>query len=103
MTKEDSNKKKIDIELDDTTVDGVYSNLVVINHSTSEFVLDFVIITPGAPKAKVKSRIILTPEHAKRLNYALNENISRFEQSSGEIKIKENKHIPIHFGPKGEA
>ena len=80
MTKEDSNKKKIDIELDDSTVDGVYSNLVVINHSTSEFVLDFVIITPGAPKAKVKSRIILTPEHAKRLNYALNENISRLEQ-----------------------
>ena len=76
MTKDESNKKKIDIELDDTTVDGVYSNLVVINHSSSEFVLDFVIITPGAPKAKVKSRIILTPEHAKRLNYALNENIS---------------------------
>ena len=103
MTKEDSNKKKIDIELDDSTVDGVYSNLVVINHSTSELVLDFVIITPGAPKAKVKSRIILTPEHAKRLNYALNENISRFEQSSGKIKIKENKNIPINFGPKGEA
>ncbi len=103
MTKEDSKKKKIDIEFDDSTVDGVYSNLVVINHSTSEFVLDFVIITPGAPKAKVKSRIILTPEHAKRLNYALNENISRFEQSSGKIKIKENKNIPINFGPKGEA
>tara|TARA_B100001121_G_scaffold48087_1_gene41473 strand:- start:316 stop:624 length:309 start_codon:yes stop_codon:yes gene_type:complete len=102
MTKE-SNKKKIDIELDNNTVDGVYSNLVVINHSSSEFILDFVIITPGASKAKVKSRVILTPEHAKRLNYALNENISRFEQTSGEIEIKENKNIPINFGPKGEA
>ena len=53
MTKE-SNKKKIDIELDNNTIDGVYSNLVVINHSSSEFILDFVIITSGAPKAKVK-------------------------------------------------
>ena len=102
MTKE-SNKKKIDIELDHNTIDGVYSNLVVINHSSSEFILDFVIITPGAPKAKVKSRVILTPEHEKRLKYALTENISRFEKSSGEIEIKENKNIPINFGPKGEA
>ena len=99
----ESNKKKIEIELDNNTVDGVYSNLVVINHSSSEFILDFVIITPGAPKAKVKSRVILTPEHAKRLNFALNENILKFEQSTGEIKIKENKNIPINFGPKGEA
>ncbi len=97
------NKNKIDIELDNETIDGVYSNLVVINHSASEFVLDFVIIVPGSPKAKVKSRVILTPEHAKRLNIALNENILRFEQSSGEIKLKENKNIPINFGPKGEA
>ncbi len=100
---EEPNKKKIDIELDNDTIDGVYSNLVVINHSSSEFILDFVIITPGATKAKVKSRVILTPEHAKRLNYALNENLMRYEQSSGEIKIKGNKNIPINFGPKGEA
>tara|TARA_B100000575_G_scaffold266003_1_gene243014 strand:+ start:13148 stop:13456 length:309 start_codon:yes stop_codon:yes gene_type:complete len=100
---EEPSKKKIDIELDNDTIDGVYSNLVVINHSSSEFILDFVIITPGATKAKVKSRVILTPEHAKRLNYALNENLIRYEQSSGEIKIKGNKNVPINFGPKGEA
>ena len=70
MTRE-PNKNKIDIQLDNETIDGVYSNLVVINHSASEFVLDFAIITPGAPKAKVKSRVILTPEHAKRFNEAV--------------------------------
>tara|TARA_B100001287_G_C22322718_1_gene362421 strand:+ start:93 stop:401 length:309 start_codon:yes stop_codon:yes gene_type:complete len=102
MTK-DSIKKSIDIELDNNTIDGVYSNLVVINHSSSEFVLDFVILTPGAPKARVKSRVILTPEHAKRLNFALNDNISRFEKTSGEIKIKENNNVPLNYGPKGEA
>ena len=103
MNKEEKGGTKIDIELDQSVAEGKYSNLVVINHSSSEFILDFVSIMPGSPKAKVKSRVILTPEHAKRLNYALNENISRFEQASGEIEIKENKNIPINFGPKGEA
>ena len=100
---EEKKQQGINIELSEETAEGVYSNLAIITHSSSEFILDYIRIMPGVPKGKVKSRIILTPEHAKRLNYALNENISRFEQSSGEIKIKENKNIPINFGPKGEA
>ena len=104
MSNSNSKKeKKINISIDENIADGEYSNLAIINHSNSEFIVDFISIMPASPKAKVKSRIILTPEHAKRLNFALNENILRFEQSSGEIKIKENKNIPINFGPKGEA
>ena len=64
MNKEEKGVTKIDIELDQSVAEGKYSNLVVINHSSSEFILDFVSIMPGSPKAKVKSRIIITPEHA---------------------------------------
>ncbi|WP_417358734.1 DUF3467 domain-containing protein, partial [Flavobacterium sp.] len=70
---------QINIELDEKTAEGIYSNLAIINHSASEFVVDFVTIMPGVPKAKVKSRIVLTPQHAKRLLKALGENIQRFE------------------------
>jgi hypothetical protein len=65
---------QINIELDENTAEGIYSNLAIINHSASEFVLDFVTIMPGVPKSKVKSRIILTPQHAKRLLKAMGEN-----------------------------
>ena len=71
---------QINIELDEQTAEGTYSNLAIINHSNSEFVVDFVTIMPGVPKAKVKSRIILTPQHAKRLLKALGENIQRFDK-----------------------
>ena len=70
---------QINIELDEQVAEGIYSNLAIINHSNSEFVVDFVTLMPGVPKAKVKSRIILTPQHAKRFLKALNENIHRFE------------------------
>ena len=70
---------QINIELDEKVAEGIYSNLAIINHSPSEFVLDFVTIMPGVPKSKVKSRIILTPQHAKRLLKALGENIHRFD------------------------
>jgi uncharacterized protein (DUF1778 family) len=102
----DSKQKKegqINIELDEATAQGTYSNLAIINHSVSEFVVDFINIMPGAPKAKVKSRIILTPQHAKRFVKALNENVSRFEDSHGEIKDYEQPPIPLNFGPTGEA
>ena len=72
---------QINIELDEKVAEGIYSNLAIINHSPSEFVLDFVTIMPGVPKSKVKSRIILTPQHAKRLLKALGENIHRFDQT----------------------
>ena len=102
---EDKKKKQpsINIELDEKTAEGIYSNLAIINHSVSEFVVDFVSIMPGTPKSKVKSRIILTPQHAKRLLKALNDNVKRFENSHGEIKDYEQPPIPLNFGPTGQA
>ena len=94
---------QINIELDEKVAEGIYSNLAIINHSASEFVLDFVTIMPGAPKSKVKSRIILTPQHAKRFLAALGENIHRFENAHGEIKESDQPHIPLNFGPTGQA
>ncbi|AOW20188.1 DUF3467 domain-containing protein [Urechidicola croceus] len=94
---------KLNIELDDKIAEGTYSNLAIINHSISEFIVDFINIMPGTPKAKVKSRIILTPQHAKRLSKALAENVKRFEKAHGEIKDYEQPPIPINFGPTGEA
>lgn len=94
---------QINIELDEQTAEGIYSNLAIINHSNTEFVLDFISIMPGVPKAKVKSRIVLTPQHAKRLLKALGENIHRFEASHGEIKEGEQPAIPLNFGPAGQA
>ena len=99
------NKKnqKINIELDQEVAEGIYSNLAVINHSVSEFIVDFVSLMPGSPKAKVKSRIILSPQHAKRLKTALEDNINRFEKSNGKIKNDDQSNIPLNFGPTGES
>lgn len=97
------NQKQINIELEEAVAQGTYSNLAIINHSVSEFVVDFVNIMPGTPKSKVKSRIILTPQHAKRLLNALGENIRRFENAHGEIKDYEKQPIPLNFGPTGQA
>ena len=94
---------QINIELDESVAEGTYSNLAIINHSVSEFIVDFINIMPGVPKAKVKSRIILTPQHAKRLQKALSENIQRFENANGEIQFQEQPPIPLNFGPTGEA
>ena len=79
--------QQVQIELSDEMAQGTYSNLAIISHSMSEFVIDFVRIMPGVQQAKVKSRIILTPENAKGLLFALEENISRFEQTNGKIKM----------------
>jgi len=101
---EDKNKQnQINIELTEEMAEGIYSNLAIINHSVSEFVLDFVSVMPGAPKAKVKSRIILTPQHAKRLLKALADNINKFEAAHGEVKDYERTPIPMNFGPTGQA
>jgi len=99
--KKDENQ--LNIELDEAMADGIYSNLAIINHSVSEFVVDFINVMPGTPKAKVKSRIILTPQHAKRLAMALAENIQKFEDAHGEIKDYEQPPIPMNFGPAGQA
>ncbi|MBR2424393.1 MAG: DUF3467 domain-containing protein [Tidjanibacter sp.] len=84
---------RLEIELDAETAQGNYSNLAVITHSTSEFIVDFAEMLPGMPKAKVKSRIILTPEHAKRLLLSLQENIGRYESKMGTITV------PTHGAP----
>ena len=103
---EEKNKKDgLNIELSEEIAQGSYSNLAIINHSPSEFVLDFIQMMPGVPKAKVKSRIILTPQHAKRLMKALNENVSKFEAQHGQIpELASAKGVPINFGgPTAQA
>ena len=96
-------EQQLNISIDEATSDGVYSNLAIINHSTSEFIVDFITVMPGSPKARVKSRVILTPEHAKRFFKALGDNIKRFETINGDIKTNEIPPIPLNFGPTGEA
>ncbi|MDN3549762.1 DUF3467 domain-containing protein [Mucilaginibacter aquaedulcis] len=96
---EEQNENQLNIELSEEIAEGVYSNLAVITHSSSEFVLDFIRVMPGVPKAKVKSRIILTPEHAKRLLTALEENLEKFENAHGRIKIQQDPSgFPMNFG-----
>ncbi|MDE5637866.1 MAG: DUF3467 domain-containing protein [Alistipes sp.] len=100
--------KKIgmDIELPDEVAAGKYSNLAIISHSVSEFVLDFAAVLPGMSKARVNSRIILTPEHAKRLLMSLQDNVTRYESNVGKIEIGKPEPSPSdpHFGGKlGEA
>lgn len=103
MNDQDPKEGQINVELTPEVAEGAYSNLAIINHSSSEFVLDFIQIMPGVPKAKVKSRIILTPQHAKRLLHALGENIARFESANGDIREGEHPNIPLNFGPTGQA
>ena len=78
-------REQMDIELNQEVAEGIYSNLAIISHSNSEFIIDFVRAMPGIPKAVVKSRIILTPEHAKRLLFALQENIAKYEKNNGRV------------------
>ena len=94
-----ANKNQLNIELSDEIAQGIYSNLAIITHSPTEFILDFIRVVPGTPKAKVKSRLILTPEHAKRLTIALQENIKKFEQMNGKIKTQQAPIMPMGFGP----
>lgn len=97
-------KNEMQIELNQETAEGIYSNLAIISHSSSEFVIDFVRMMPGMPKAPVKSRIILTPEHAKRLMFALEDNIRKYESQFGPIRMAEPaKNIPPFMAPGGEA
>ncbi len=101
-------EQQINVEISEEMAEGVYSNLAMIAHSNSEFVLDFIRLMPGVPKAKVKARIIVTPEHAKRLVLALKDNIRKFEEMYGPIPQPSNENpnfnIPTTFGgPGGEA
>jgi hypothetical protein len=108
MDEKKQKQQQMNIELSEEVAQGIYSNLAVITHSSSEFVIDFVRIMPGVPKANVKSRVILTPEHAKRLLMALQDNIKKFESLHGPIKnIKPGSDPsmpPMNFGgPTAQA
>lgn len=93
---------QLQIELKEEVAQGTYANLAIITHSSSEFVLDFVRVLPGLPKAGVQSRVILAPEHAKRLQRALEENIAKYERAFGPIRLREEDTPPI-LDIKGEA
>ena len=98
------NPNQLNIEISEEIAEGQYANLAIITHSHAEFVIDFVNVMPGTPKSKVKSRVIMTPQHAKRFMKALAENISRFEAANGPIKDLEEVEIPMNFGgPTAQA
>lgn len=98
------NANQLNIEISDDVVEGLYSNMALINHSPSEFILDFIRMMPNMPKARVKSRVILTPEHAKRLLQALSDNIAKYEAGFGEIKTNQTPPFPMNFNtPKAQA
>lgn len=104
---EDQNQQQqnqLNIEISEEVAEGEYANLAIITHSHAEFVIDFVNVMPGTPKSKVKSRIILTPQHAKRFMKALTENIQRFEAANGKIQDLEDVQFPMTFGgPTAQA
>jgi hypothetical protein len=96
---EEQTENQLNIELSEEIAEGIYSNLAIITHSNSEFVLDFIRVMPGVLKAKVKARIVLTPEHAKRLLTAIQDNIEKFEIVNGRIKMQaEPTGFPMNFG-----
>ena len=98
-------KKQVSIELPEELAQGLYSNLAVVNHSQTEFVVDFISMMPGMPKAKVKSRVVLTPQHTKLLLRVLVDNVKKYESQFGVIKdIGKQQQVPLTFGgPKAEA
>lgn len=97
-------EQQLNIELTEEMADGEYANLAIITHSFAEFVIDFVNVMPNVPKAKVKSRIVMTPQHAKRLMRALIDNVKRFETQYGNIKDQEANAMPFNFGtPTAQA
>jgi hypothetical protein len=104
MENNNEQEKKINIELPEEVAEGIYSNLALITHSPSEFVCDFVQLMPGMPKAKVRSRVIMTPENAKRLLNALQDNVRKYEENIGKINNGNSDMPPINFGtPPTEA
>ncbi len=103
----EQNENQLNIELTEEVAEGTYSNLALITHSQSEFVVDFIRLMPGVPKARVKSRVVMSPQNAKRLMKALAENISKYEATNGTIKddgAHPGNAFPLNFGgPATEA
>lgn len=104
MSEEQKKKNALNIELPEEVAEGIYSNLAIISHSQSEFIVDFIRMVPNVPKAKVKSRVILTPQHAKRLLKALNDNVQKFEKQFGPINDSQTPpNMPLNFTPTAQA
>ena len=104
MDQQNQPPTQLNIEISEEVAEGTYANLAIITHSHAEFIIDFVNVMPGTPKSKVKSRIILTPQHAKRLMKALTENVGKYETVNGLIKDLEEVQIPYNFGgPTAQA
>ena len=100
--KENKQQGQLQVELPQDVAQGEYANFAIITHSSSDFVVDFARVLPGVPKAQVKSRVILAPEHAKRLLAALQENIVRYEREFGAIKIPQQESKTIAPFPVGK-
>lgn len=97
---ENEKKNEVNIELSEEIATGVYSNLAIITHSPTEMVCDFIQMMPGMPKGKVRSRVIMTPQNAKRFMRALADNIAKFEQNFGTIEENDQPPMPpMNFGP----
>jgi len=95
----EKNDNQLNIELSEELAEGIYSNLAIITHSQTEFVTDFIQMMPGMPKAKVRSRVIMSPQNAKRLLRALSDNIQKYEQANGTILDPESTPFPpMNFG-----
>src|SRR5215475_8352629 len=104
MANQQEQNNQLNIEISEEVAEGVYANLAIITHSHAEFVIDFVNVMPGTPKSRVKSRILLTPQHAKRFMKALTENVVRFEAANGKIQDLEDVQLPMNFGgPSAQA
>lgn len=105
MNESEEKKNQINIELPEEVAEGVYTNLSIITHSPSEFIVDFIQLMPGVPKGKVKSRVLMTPENAKKLMHALSDNISKYESLHGKIRSNDQLNgVPMTFGgPPTEA
>jgi hypothetical protein len=101
---QEKGESHLNIELSEEVAEGIYSNLVMIAHSPEEFIFDFIRVMPGVPKARVKARVIVTPQHARRLLNALTDNIERYEAEFGPIGESNTPQPVIQFQlPGGEA
>ena len=101
---ENKSPNQLNIEITEEVAEGQYANLAIITHSHAEFVMDFVNVMPGTPKSKVKSRLIMTPQHAKRLLSALADNVAKYEAAHGPIKVTDGVSLPMNFGgPTAQA
>jgi hypothetical protein len=104
MSEQQQPNNQLNLEISEEVAEGQYANLAIITHSHAEFVVDFVNVMPGTPKSRVKARIILTPQHAKRLLNALEDNLQKFEDAHGQIRDYEEVQIPFQFGgPAAQA